>query len=650
MADQLRELIDVNFLEYASYVIKERAIPHVNDGLKPVQRRILHTMFEVEDGKFNKVANVVGRCMQYHPHGDASIFAALVNLANKELFIDKQGNFGNIYTGDSASAARYIECRLTPMAKETMFNKEITEFVPSYDGRNKEPVTLPAKLPVVLLQGAEGIAVGMSTSILPHNFLEVLDAQIAYLEGREFKLLPDFPTGGTIDARDYNDGNGKVKVRAKIDVPDDKHLLIKEIPYGTTTEKLITSIENAIKKGRIKVNAIQDYTAEEVEIELSLPRGIYADQVIEALYAFTDCEISHSLQMTLIMDDEKPHVLSVSEVLRYNTDKLLNDLRREFEIELGKLRDNLHFKTLEQIFIENRIYKNIEEQETYEKVVQAVHDGFVPFQDQLIRELTDEDVERLLQIRIKRISRFDINKSRREIQEILARIDEVNKLLADMVTTTINYIVALRDKYGKGRERKTRIKEIEEVSRKEVAIQDLKLGYDRKTGYIGTEVKTKNFVPCSQFHKILVVTEKYYKVIQVPEKLYIKERILYVDKVDKDLVFNCVYREQTSGVGFMKRFRVDKFIMEKEYSFLPEENCKILLFQPDPAPRFKVYYPLKARARVTEEEFDLSEQLVKGVSARGNRISTKPIVDLEILKKERGAAEPKPPTEDAEPS
>ena len=344
MEDQLRELVDENFLEYASYVIKERAIPHLNDGLKPVQRRILHTLWEMDDGKFNKVANVVGRSMQYHPHGDASIYSALVNVANKELFIDKQGNFGNLYTGDSASAARYIECRLTPMAREVLFNREITDFVPSYDGRNKEPVTLPAKIPVLLLHGAEGIAVGMATTILPHNFGEVLEAQIALLRGKPIELYPDFPTAGIMDVSNYEDGNGKVKVRAKIEARDDKHVVIREIPYGTNTEKLITSIENAIKKNRIKVSAIQDYTAEKVEVELSLPRGVYADQVIEALYAFTDCELSHSANLVVIGEEDKPRNMSVTEVLQYNTQKLVADLTREYENRAGEIAGSTSFQ------------------------------------------------------------------------------------------------------------------------------------------------------------------------------------------------------------------------------------------------------------------------------------------------------------------
>ena len=591
-------------------------------------------MSEVEDGKFNKVANVVGRSMQYHPHGDASIYSALVVLANKEYFIDKQGNFGNIYTGDSASAARYIECRLTPLAKEVMFNKEITEFEPSYDGRNQEPITLPAKIPVLLLQGAEGIAVGMATSILPHNFVEVLQAQIAVLNGKSIDLYPDFPTGGIIDASDYDDGNGKVKVRAKIEKRDNKHLVIREIPYGTNTEKLITSIENAIKKNRIKVSAIQDYTAERVEIELTLPRGVQADQTEEALYAFTDCEISHSLSAIVIGQDNKPHQSSVSRILRHNTAKLVEDLRREYELELGKLQDRLHFKTLEQIFIEKRIYKNIEEQDTYEKVIAAVYTGFEPYQDMLIREIVDDDVERLLQIRIKRISRFDINKSRKEIEEILDRIEQVKGFLGNMKKTTTNYIRALLKKYGEGRERKTTIKELETVSRKEVAIQDLKLGYDPETGYIGTGVKAENAIPCSRFHKIIIFTEHYYKVMPVPEKLFIKQKLLYFGKVDKELVFNCLYRLNDSGIAFMKRFKVDKFILDREYPYT-QDDARVLLLSPGKPPKVRVYYPKTGRVRVTNEDIDFSEQLVKAPTARGNRVSTKPVTRLRVLDKHK---------------
>lgn len=628
--DELKLLIDDNFLEYASYVIKDRAIPHIHDGLKPVQRRILHTMFEMDDGKYNKVANIVGRSMQYHPHGDASIYSALVVVANKEYFIDKQGNFGNIYTGDQASAARYIEARITPMAREVMFNKEITEFVPSYDGRNQEPVTLPAKIPVLLLQGADGIAVGMSTHILPHNFCEVLEAQITLLSGEPPKLMPDFLTGGIMDASEYNDGNGKVKVRAKIEVKDNKHLVIKEIPFGTNTEKLIASIEAAIKRNRIKVSSINDYTSESVEIELTLPRGVQAYQLEEALYAFTDCEVTHNLNLIVINEEGKPQQMTVTEVLQRCTAKLTDDLRREYEIELGKLKDNLHFRTLEQIFIEERIYKNIEEQKTYEKVIESVYTGFEPFNDRLIREIVDEDVERLLQIRIKRISRFDIEKSRKQIQEIMERIDKVNSHLRNMKRTTINYLKALLKKYGDGYPRRTVIKELEAVSRKEVAIQDLKLSYDPETGYMGTSVKGGTTIPCSKFHKIIIFTENYYKVISVPDKLFIDAPLLYWNKVDKEAIFNCMYREQTSGIAYMKRFKVSQFIMEREYNYT-QENSKVLHLSCGDEPKIRVYYPKGPRVRVTNEDMDFSELLVKGASARGNRVSSKPVSRHRLL-------------------
>ena len=632
--DQLKELIDENFMEYASYVIKDRAIPHVHDGFKPVQRRILHTISTMDDGKYNKVANVVGASMQFHPHGDASIYSALVVIANKDYFIDKQGNFGNIYTGDIASAARYIECRLTPLAKEVLFNKEITEFVPSYDGRKKEPVTLPAKIPVLLLQGAEGIAVGMSTVIMPHNFQEVLQAQIDLLKGKPIQLFPDFITGGLLDASQYEDGNGKIKVRARIEIRDDKHLVIREIPYGTNTEKIIASIESAIKRNRIKVSSIQDYTSENVEIELTLPRGVYAEQVEEALYAFTDCQMNHSPNLVVIGEDNRPQQMTVTSVLQHNTNKLMDDLRWEYEIELGKLKDNLHYKTLEQIFIEERIYKNIEEQDTYEKVIAAVYTGFEPFADKLIREITDEDVERLLQIRIKRISRFDINKSLKEIQDILTRIDEVNEFLSNMKRTTINYIRNLLKKFGKGRERRTVIKELEKVNRKEVAIQDLKLGYDPETGFLGTSVKSKDAVPCSRFHKILLFTETYFQVIPVSEKVFIKDKLIYWGKLDKETVFNCMYREQTTGIAYMKRFQVEKFILEREYSFVLE-NSKILVFQSGEPPKVRVFYPKTGRTRITNEDIDFSEMAIKGYAARGNRVSSKPVNRVRLLEEKK---------------
>lgn len=634
MGEILKSLLDSNYLEYASYVIKERAIPHIDDGLKPVQRRILHTLSEMDDGKFHKVANVVGRTMQYHPHGDASIGSALVVLANRDYFIDKQGNFGNIFTGDVAAASRYIECRLTPLAKEVLFNKEITEFLPSYDGRNNEPVTLPCKIPYLLLHGADGIAVGMSTSILPHNFIEVLSAQIAFLKGEEFQLFPDFEFGGRIDVSQYADGNGKVKVRAKIDAPDEKHLVIREIPYGTTSEKLIASIEKAAKKGRIKINQIQDYSSEKIEIELNLPRGVYADQVLKALYAFTDCEMSHSLQL-IVIKDSRPVELSVSEVLKYSTLKLKANLQRELEIELGKLKDRLHIKTLEQIFIENRIYKQIEEQTTYEAVIQSVHSGLEPFQHLIIRTVTDDDVEHLLQIKIKRISRFDINKYRKEIAEIHARIKEVKALLSQMTQTTIDYIQDLLAKHGPGRERKTAIETFDEVSLSKVAVRNLKLSFD--DGYLGTNVKGDQSIPVSSFDKILVIGATSFKVMPVPEKQFIEKDIHFFGVINKDQVFNCLFRDQTTGLGFLKRFKVEKFILEKEYPFVPD-NAKVLFFEPDPAPTIRVYYMRAKRIRVTYEDIDFSQILVKGYASKGNRVSTKPIRKVKFLSRDEMVA------------
>ncbi|PIE91567.1 MAG: DNA topoisomerase IV [Acidobacteria bacterium] len=629
MGEFLKSLLNQNYLEYASYVIKERAIPHIDDGLKPVQRRILHTMSELDDGKFNKVANVVGRTMQYHPHGDASIGSALVVLANKDYFIDKQGNFGNIFTGDIAAAPRYIECRLTPLAKEVLFNKDITEFIPSYDGRNKEPVTLPCKVPYLLLHGADGIAVGMATSILPHNFIEVLEAQMAFLEGQPFQLFPDFVQGGTIDVSEYDDGNGKVRVRAKINVPDDKHLVIKEIPYGTNTEKLIASIEKAVKKGRIKISQIQDYSSEKMEIELSLPRNVYADQVLDALYAFTDCQVSHSLQL-LVIKDNKPVQLSVTDVIKHNTLKLMADLQRELEIELGNLQDKLHQKTLEQIFIENRVYKQIEEQTTYEKVISAVHHGLAPFRDQILREVTDEDVERLLQIKIKRISRFDINKYRKEIKEITTRIGEVKNLLSNMTRTTIHYICNLLDKYKKGRERRTTIESFDVVKKSHVANRNMKLSYDGETGYLGTNVKGEQSISVSNLDKILIIKNGVFQVINVPDKLFVDKDLFHFGVVNKDQIFNCLYRDQTTGIGYMKRFKVEKFIMEREYSYTPE-NAKVLMMTPDPAPMVRAYYVKLKRVRVTYEDRDYSQLLVKGYSSKGNRVSTKPIRKIKVL-------------------
>ena len=417
----VKKLFDKNFLEYASYVIRDRAIPDLEDGLKPVQRRVLHTLLEIDDGKFHKVANVVGQCMKYHPHGDASIAGALVVLANKDLFIDKQGNFGNILTGDEASAARYIECRIKPIARDILYNPDITKFVPSYDGRNMEPVAFRAKLPLCIILGAEGIAVGMSTRILSHNIREVIEAEKSCLMGKPFQLYPDFQTGGLTDVSEYEDGKGKIVSRVRMDTSDPKRIVITELAYGSTTESLISSLENAAKLGRIKISSINDYTTDRVEIEIVLQRGVYAKDVIEALYAFTECEVSVSLNL-LVIKDNMPVVMTVTEVIQHHAKQLEQILKEELELERKNLLDRLHARTLERIFVEERIYKKIEEMKTAEAVIKAVIDGFKPFEAELIRPITKDDVERLLKIPIRRISLYDINKNRQEVKEINARL------------------------------------------------------------------------------------------------------------------------------------------------------------------------------------------------------------------------------------
>ena len=478
---KLHKLFDENFIEYTSYVIKERAIPDINDGLKPVQRRILQTLYNMDDGRFQKVANVVGEAMKLHPHGDASIFGALVNLANKDILIERQGNFGNIYTGDQASAARYIECRLSSLAKETLFNRDLTEYQPSYDGRMQEPVTLPAKIPLLLLLGAEGIAVGMATKIMPHNFCELLRAQKKILKGKSVELYPDFQQGGLLDVSGYNSGNGRLKCRAKIVEKNEKTIVIEEIPYSTTTTSIIDSIEKADKSGKIKIQSISDYTAEKVEIEIKLARGIYAKDTIKALYAFTDCEVPISPNLTVIKDNQ-PVNISVEEVLQYNTEKLVQDLERELRIELGRLQDKLHARTLEQIFIEERIYKRIEECKTYKSITEKVKKGLEAFEDRLIKPVSMEDIERLLEIRIKRISRFDLDRQHKEIKEIKRSIKDVEKKLKDTVAFTISYLDGLLKKYGRYYPRKTTIDTFTEVKARKVALSNLTVGYHRETG------------------------------------------------------------------------------------------------------------------------------------------------------------------------
>ncbi len=624
---KLHKLFDENFLEYTSYVVRERAIPDIDDGFKPVQRRILQTLYNMDDGRFHKVANVVGETMKLHPHGDASIFAALVNLANKGFLIETQGNFGNIYTGDEASAARYIECRLTPLAKEVLFNKDLTEYEESYDGRMMEPVSLPAKVPMLLLLGAEGIAVGMATKIMPHNFQELLEAQKAVLRGEGFQIYPDFIKKGLLDVSQYEDGNGRLRCRARIEEVNEKTIVIREIPYTTTTESLIDSIEKAAKSGKLKISSISDYTAEEVEIEIKLARGIYANDTIKALYAFTDCEVPISPNLTLIKD-EIPEISSVSEVLRHNTDKLVADLTRELEIELNRLLEKLHARKLEQIFIEERLYKRIEEEKSYKGILKTIEESLLPYKDELVREVSREDIERLLEIRIKRISRYDIDRQQKEINAINKDIKAVKTSLKDTIGYTVTYIDRLLQKYGKNQQRQTELTEFTEVSIRKVALSNLTMVYNRNTGFLGSGLKVEDeksdiVVHCSEYDKLLLIfSDGMYKVIPVTDKLFVGHDLEWFGTVEKDQCFNIVYRDGQENVSYVKRFMTPKFILEKEYSlFDRHKRSKILLLLIGNDKYARVSLMPSPRAKSNIVEIDFNDYLIKGASAKGKRVS-----------------------------
>lgn len=624
---KLQQLFDYNFMEYTSYVIKERAIPHINDGLKPVQRRILQTLHNMDDGRFHKVANVVGATMKLHPHGDQSIFAALVNLANKGYLIDRQGNYGNIFTGDQASAPRYIECRLSPLAREVMFNKDLTKFVESYDGRMEEPVTLPCKIPMLLLTGVEGIAVGMATKIMPHNFCELLEAQKKILRQEEFELFPDFLQGGLLDVSMYDHGNGKIKCRARLEEANEKTILIKDIPYTTTTQSLIDSVEKAAKAGKIKIVSINDYTAEEVEIEVKLARGIYAKDTIKALYAFSDCEVSISPNLTIIQGDT-PTISSVEKVLHFNTEKLVKDLQAELEIDLGRLLDKLHARLLEQIFIEERLYKQIEEETSYKAVVESVDTALAAFTEELDRPVIKEDIERLLEIRIKRISRYDINKQLKEIKAIQKDIRSIRKELKDMIGFTVSYIDTLLEKYGKYYPRHTELKEFSEVSVRKVALSNLTVQYDREEGFLGHQIKVKEescdfSITCSEYDRLMILYDTgIYKIIQVTDKLFIGHDVLWIGKVKKDLVFNMVYREGRENLCYVKRFKTPKFIMDKEYSlFEYHKKSKIMLLLLGEEKSCRASLVPSSRARSNVVEISFTDYLIKGPAAKGKRVS-----------------------------
>ncbi len=640
------KLFNVNFLEYASYVIKDRAIPHIDDGLKPVQRRILHSLLEMDDGKFHKVANVVGHCMQYHPHGDQSINSALVVLANKELFIDKQGNFGNINTGDQASAPRYIECRILPLAKDVLYNPQLTAYEPSYDGRRKEPVTFPAKVPVVLMVGAEGIAVGMSTRILPHNFNEVLDAVSRVLRGESTELYPDFLTGGLVDVSEYADGLGKVVVRAKLDTKDPKRIVIRELPFGTNTESLINSIESAARKGKIKIAGITDYTTEKVEIEIKLARGAYSQEVEDALYAFTDCEMSISVN-PLVIRDNKPQVVPISEIVRYHAETLVRILREELELEDRTLRDRLHARTLEQIFVEERIYKEIEQRKTQAGVVSAVIEGFKPFAKQIKRKVTEEDVERLLRIPIRRISLYDINKAKKEMEEIRSRLKEVAHHLNHLVEYAIGFLDDIRERYGPSYPRGTEIASFGKTDVRAVVQRNLSLRYDEKTGYLGYEVATgKELFKVSDYDRVLVVRASgVYSVIDAPEKLFVGTGMLFCGFADKESlqqkIFTIIYRNDENQYPYIKRCVIEGYIIGKPYSIVPDKSTVLRLTTRQDV-NVVVKYVKNPRLKILEESFPVQDFLVKSVRASGVRLAPKPVQSVKLVAtkstKARGAA------------
>ena len=620
----LHSRVDRGFLEYASYVIRDRAIPNLADGLKPVQRRILWALHDKDDGRFIKVANVVGHTMQYHPHGDASIGDALVVLANKRYLIEGQGNYGNIFTGDPAAAPRYIECRLTELARTELFNDQITDFVPSYDGRNREPVTLPCKLPLTLMLGAEGIAVGLSARILPHNFPELLEAQIAILKKQPFKCLPDFQTGGLMDARDYQDGKGTVKVRARIKAKDESTVLITEIPPSTTTDSLMASIEDAARKGKLKVKSINDFTSENVEIEIKCPSGVDAEKMVDALYAFTDCEVSIASRI-IVIKDNRPVELTVSEVLRENTDQLVAILKRELELREKQLLDELHYRTLERIFIEERIYKGIEKCKTNEAVFAAVYDGFKPFKKELVREIVDADVDKLLQVRIRRISLFDINKHREEMEKTKAELDETRKNLKGLTKYVIGHLEALLEKYGKQYPRlTTKSARHEEVDAKAVAFKAFKVSYDRESGYVGYKVSGEEFkLECTKFDKILLVfRDGTYKVGELPEKLFVGPELIYCGLPERDKIFTCAYTDRNAS--YLKRFTFGGTIMNKVYFCIPEKS-RILYFAPDTPKTLYIRYKPAPHQKVSQQTCDPNDIEVKSPKTLGRQISIKDI-------------------------
>ena len=638
------------FLDYASYVILERAVPSVEDGFKPVQRRIMQSMKDLDDGRYNKVANIVGHTMQYHPHGDASIADAMVQIGQKDLLIDTQGNWGNILTGDRAAASRYIEARLSKFALDVIFNPKVTNWQSSYDGRRKEPINLPVKFPLLLAQGAEGIAVGLSTKILSHNFNELIDASIKYLKNKRFTLYPDFITGGIADFTNYNDGKrgGKVRVRAKINIVDKSTLLISELPYSTTTTSLIDSIIKANDKGKIKIKKIDDNTSSKVEILIHLPSGISPDKTIDALYAFTNCEVSIS-PLSCIIENNKPCFLGVSEILIKSTDNTVNILKKELEIRLQELEDQWHNFSLERIFIENKIYRNIEKEETWEGVLKAIRDGITPFTNILKREVTNDDIARLTEIKIKRISKFDIDKAKEKIENLEDQISEVKANLGNLIEFAISYFTRLKKDYSSDKNRRTEIKVFDDVDVKKVVMRNTKLYVNREEGFIGTSLRRNEYVcDCSDIDDVIVFTDNCNMMVtKVASKTFIGKNIIHVavfKKKDVRTIYNMVYRDGDKGFNYIKRFAVSGITRDKLYALSSSKKPSLVkYFSANPngeAEKITINLRQNAKIKKLKWDVDFSDVMIKGRGTRGNILTKNTIKNVEL--KEKGVSTLKP--------
>ncbi len=638
------------FLEYASYVILERAVPAIEDGFKPVQRRIMHSMKELDDGRYNKVANIVGHTMQYHPHGDASIGDAMVQIGQKDLLIDTQGNWGNILTGDEAAASRYIEARLSKFALDVLYSPKITPWQLSYDGRRNEPINLPAKFPILLAQGGEGIAVGLSTKILPHNFLELIDASIKILKGKPFIIYPDFPTAGIADISNYNDGarGGRVRVRARISQLDKTTLVVKEIPFSTTTTTLIDSILKANEKGKIKIKKVEDNTSSDVEILIHLPPGVSPDKTIDALYAFTSCEVSIA-PLGCVIQNNRPLFTGVSDMLKQSTERTVDLLRQELIIELGELEEQWHFSSLERIFIENRIYRRIEEEETWEGVIQAIDEGLKPFTTHLKRAVTTDDIVRLTEIRIKRISRFDLDKAQEKLDALEGDIEKVKYNIEHIIDFTISFFTTLKEKYGKGRERKTELRSFDNIEATKVVLRNQKLYVNKEEGFIGTALRKDEYIgDCSDIDDVIVFLRDGSMIVsKIEEKKFVGKDIIHAavfNKNDKRTIYNMIYRDGKAGASFVKRFNVSGITRDKVYDLTQEKpGSQVLYFSSNPNGEAEVVtILLRQLTNVKKLKFDLdfADLLIKGRVSKGNTVTKYPIKKIEL--KEKGISTLRP--------